>query len=139
MNAMTPAVVAYGLPAVPGDVTILAAFAARCRDFAANYERDLTPEQEDAYFARIDATERVINETPATTVAGVVAKLRITFLRLSDARWVDYALLGPGHRAFASGIAGADPHLRHAWAMIVDLARIGGVDLAAQSAGEAGA
>lgn len=133
----TRSVVAYGLPAVSGDATILAAFAARCRDFSDNYERDLTPEQEDAYFARIDATERVISETPASTVGGVVAKLRVAFVHLSDSSWVDHALLGPGHRAFAEGIAAADPHLRHAWALIVDLARIGGVDLAAQSAGAA--
>lgn len=121
------------LPA-SSDQPLLDAFAARRRDFEAFYHVDMTREQEDAYYARLDATEKVIDETPATTIEGVIAKLRISFMHHTGWAWADRAIMDPSHPDFVAGLAEADIYTRMKWAAIEDLARIGGVELAEQGA-----
>jgi len=135
-TTLIPAAPGSELPVVGADQALIAAFAARCRVFAENYHiLEMTKDHEDGYFTRLDAYEAIINDTPATTISGVIAKLRIGFLRQSDADWADHAIMGPNCPAFVEGLAAADPTVRHAWTAIEDLAAIGGIDLAAQSAG----
>jgi hypothetical protein len=111
------------------DRTILDAFAARQREFTANYHlTDMSTAEEDTYFKRIDAQEAVIYQTPANTIAGIVAKLRIDFMHRFGTAWSDHAVMTPAAPVFAEGLA-ADQLARRAWAIIEDLAHIGDVDL----------
>ena len=119
-------------PPIATDETILNAYAARRREFEENYHLDMTAEQSDAYFARIDACEAVIHGTPATTIAGVLAKLRVTFVHQTGELWSDRAIHDPTHSVFVEGLATSNSFARQTWSAIEDLARIGGVDLAAQ-------
>ncbi len=112
------------------DKAILAAFEERRREFAANYHlMNMTKEQEDAYFGRIDEHEAVICETPAATIAGILAKLRIDFMHRAGAAWSDHAIIDPTVPAFIDGLAEADRFTQLAWAAVEDLARIGGIHL----------
>jgi hypothetical protein len=112
------------------DKAILDAFDARCAEFAANYHlMEMTKAQEDAYFARMDAYEAVIWQTPANTAAGVIAKLRIDFMHRVGTAWSDHAIMDPSAPVFTEGLADADHPTQQAWAAIKNLARIGGVDL----------
>jgi len=119
-------------PPIATDETILNAYAARRREFEENYHLDMTAEQSDAYFARIDACEAVIHGTPATTIAGVLAKLRVTFVHQTGDLWSDRAIHDPTHPVFVEGLATSNSFARQTWSAIEDLARIGGIDLAAQ-------
>lgn len=119
-------------PPVATDETILSAYAARRREFEENYHLDMTREDEDGYFRRVDACEAVIHDTPATTIAGVLAKLRVTFVHQIGELWSDRAIDDPTHPVFVEGLATASTFARQAWSAIEDLARIGGIDLATQ-------
>jgi len=114
------------------DRAILDAFAGRRREFADNYDSDMTTEESNAYFDRCDAYEAMIHGTPATTIAGVVAKLRVTFLHQTGELWSDRAIMDPAHPVFVKGLAGAGIFVRQAWSAIEDLARIGAIDLSEQ-------
>ncbi|MEG3083700.1 hypothetical protein U1707_08600 [Sphingomonas sp. PB2P12] len=114
------------------DKAILDAFDARSADLAANYfVYDMTSDQEDAYFARLNAHEAVISETPASTVAGIVAKLRIDFMHRVATAWSDHAIMDTSGPEFTEGLAEADTLTRNAWAIIENLARLGGASLTA--------
>jgi hypothetical protein len=115
--------------AAAADKAILEAFGARCAEFAANYHlTDMSKADEDVYFERIAAQEAVIYQTPADTIAGIVAKLRIDFMHRVGTSWSDHAIMNPTAPVFAEGLA-SDQFARQAWAAIEDLARIGGIDL----------
>lgn len=132
---LDPAHAAFVDPTLPVPVTddaILNAYAARRREFEQNYHLDMTTEESDAYFNRIDACEAVIHGIPATTIAGVLAKLRVTFMHQTGELWSDRAINDPTHPVFVEGLATAGTFARQAWSAIEDLARIGGVDLSAQ-------
>lgn len=117
-----------------GDHAICDAYAARRREFEENYHVDMTLEQEEAYFDRLHTREAVILNTTATTIEGVLAKLRVAFLHQEPSAWSDRAITDPSHPDFVAGLSAADIGDRLAWSAIEDLARIGGVDLAAQGA-----
>jgi hypothetical protein len=126
------AVLVNPAPPVATDEPILNAYAARRREFEENYHLDMTPEDEGGYFRRIDACEAVIHGTPATTIAGVLAKLRVTFVHQTGELWSDRAIDDPTHPVFVEGLATAGTFAHQAWSAIEDLARIGGIDLATQ-------
>lgn len=126
------AVLVNPAPPVATDEAILNAYAARRREFEENYHLDMTTEESDAYFNRIDACEAVIHGTPATTIAGVLAKLRVTFVHQTGELWSDRAIDDPTHPVFVEGLATAGTFARQAWSVIEDLARMAGIDLATQ-------
>jgi hypothetical protein len=135
LGRLDPAHAAFVDPALPvpaADDAILSAYAARRREYEQNYHLEMTTEESDAYFNRIDAYESVIHGPPATTIAGVLAKLRVTFVHQTGELWSDRAVADVNHPAFVEGLATAGTFTRQAWSAIEDLARIGGVDLAAQ-------
>ncbi len=112
------------------DQNILAAFNGLRREMRESYDRDdMTPAEEDTYFARLNAYEHTLTETRATTIEGVIAKMRLAFGRLNQAAWSDHALMDPAIAEFREGLQTADPFERMAWGAIEDLARIGGVNL----------
>ena len=84
---------ALATAAVDDDLAIFNAFAARRRDFEATYDTDMTQEEEDGYFGRLVAYETVICDTPATTIAGTIAKLRIAFMHQDGSAWSDRAIM----------------------------------------------
>jgi hypothetical protein len=109
------------------DKTILDAFEARRSEFAAHYHlTDMPKEQEDAYFERISAQEAVIYQTPANTIPGVIAKLRIEFMHHVGTDWSDHAIMDPATPVFVKGLADADWFTRQAWSAIEDLTKIAG-------------
>lgn len=110
-----------------GDKAILDAFEARRNEFASTYRLpDMPQEQEDAYFKRVEAYEAVIYQTPATTIAGAIVKLRVDFMGRVGTDWSDHAIMDPAEPIFVEGLAGADMFTRHAWSVIEDLTRIAG-------------
>lgn len=118
---------------VETDAALLAAFAGRRREFESNYAADdMSPEVENAYFARIDAFEAVLRDGRATTIEGVVAKLRVGFANLHTDGWSDFANGDPARVEFRDGLVMADMYERIVWSAIEDLARIGGIDLSRQ-------
>jgi hypothetical protein len=119
-------------PPVATDEVILRAYAARRREYEQNYHRDMTNPEGDAYFARIDACEAVIHAAPATTIEGVLAKLRVTFVHQTGQPWSDRAVADVNHPAFVEGLLGCDDVDRQAWSVIEDLARMAGINLATQ-------
>ncbi|MET4595046.1 hypothetical protein ACVKSY_001860 [Sphingomonas sp. PvP107] len=116
------------------DEALLAAFAARRREFEAIEGVELHGHEEDTYFARVDATEAVLMNNAATTIEGVLAKLRVAFLHQTGEDWSDLAISNTKLPKFADGLAMSDMYTRLAWAAIEDLARIAGVSLAEQGA-----
>lgn len=116
------------------DEQLLAAFTARRREFEATEGVDLASDQEDAYFARVDAAEAVLINNRATTVEGVLAKLRVAFLHQTGEDWSDLAVSNTKRPKFTEGLRLSDMYTRLAWGAIEDLARIAGVSLAEQGA-----
>lgn len=119
-------------PPIATDEVILSAYAARRREYEQNYHRNMTNEESDAYFTRIDACEAVIHGTPATTIEGVLAKLRVTLVHQTGQPWSDRAVADVNQPAFVEGLLGCDDVDRQAWSVIEDLARMAGIDLATQ-------
>lgn len=122
-------------PFLQSDGSILAAFAG-CRHemIGAHGPEAMTREQEDAYFARLDAYETTMLDSPASTIEGVIAKLRLAFSRLEPNAWSDHAIMDVNSRDFISGLRMSGMFERIAWGAIEDLARIGGVNLVEQGA-----
>lgn len=116
------------------DEALLAAFAARRHEFEAADKGPWTTEQEDAYFARVDAAEMVVLDTRATTLEGAIAKLRVAFMNQDGSDWSDLAISNTADPKFVEGLRMSGMYERMAWGAIEDLARIAGVSLAEQGA-----
>ena len=116
------------------DQPLLAAFAARRREFETADKGPWTAEHEDAYFARVDAAEMVLLDTRATTLDGAIAKLRVAFMNQDGSDWSDLAISNTTDPQFVEGLRMSGMYERMAWAAIEDLARIAGVSLAEQGA-----
>jgi hypothetical protein len=116
------------------EAPLLAAFATRRHEFEAADKGPWTAEQEDAYFARVDAAEMVLLDTRATTLEGVIAKLRVAFMNQDGSDWSDLAISNTSDPKFVEGLRMSGMYERMAWAAIEDLARIGGVSLPEQGA-----
>ncbi|MEG3084037.1 hypothetical protein U1707_10325 [Sphingomonas sp. PB2P12] len=116
------------------DAALLAAFAARRHEFETADKGPWTAEQEDAYFARIDAAEMVLLDTRASTTEGAIAKLRVAFLHQVGTDWSDLATSNTADPKFVEGLRMSGMYERMAWGAIEDLARIAGVSLAEQGA-----
>lgn len=86
------------------------------------------------YWARIDAAEKPLHDNSATTIEGVVAKLRLTFPHLTSEAYADHALGHPASAVFRQGLAMDGMYIRLLWSAIEDLARIGGVSLSEKAA-----
>lgn len=121
-------------PHLQTDEALLSAFTARRRGFEATEGVELAGDQEDAYFGRVDAVEAVLINNRATTVEGVLAKLRVAFLHQTGEDWSDLAVSNTKLPKFTEGLAMSDMYTRLAWGAIEDLARIAGVSLAEQGA-----
>ncbi len=116
------------------DQRLLNALTARRHEFEAADKGPWTTEQEDAYFARVDAAEMVLLDTRATTLEGVIAKLRVAFMNQDAADWSDLAISNTADLKFVEGLRMSGMYERMAWGAIEDLARIAGVSLAEQGA-----
>ena len=90
--------------------------------------------EEDAYWQRLGAHEEVLAETPAMTIEGVLAKLRVAFSRNNSDAWSDHAVINPEVAAFRNGLRVSGMFERMAWSAVEDLARISGINLAEQGA-----
>jgi hypothetical protein len=95
---------------------------------------ELTDAEEDAYWQRLGAHEEVLTETRATTIEGVIAKLRVAFSRNNADAWSDHAVMDPSIAEFRDKLRLAGMFERMAWSAVEDLARIGGINLAEQGA-----
>lgn len=116
------------------DQSLLAAFAARRHEFQAADKGPWTAEQEDAYFARVDAAEMVMLDTRATTLEGAIAKLRVAFMNQDGSDWSDLAISNTADPKFVGGLRMSGMYERMAWGAIKDIARIAGISLAEQGA-----
>ena len=114
------------------DDALLAAFAARRREFEAGEGVEMTGEQGDAYLDRLDEHEAVLHGTRATTIEGVLTKMRVAFLHQTGAAWSDFAASDTSRPEFREGLRLAGFYDQLAWSAIEDLARIGGVSLPEQ-------
>jgi hypothetical protein len=118
---------------VQTDGDLLNAFAGLRREMTAYLTNGCgTKEQDDAADARVEALEEKIWGARATTIEGVVAKLRIAFQHSAGGDWSDHAIVDPKHPDFIDGFCGGTNKLF--WESIKDLARIGGIDLSTQGA-----
>jgi hypothetical protein len=70
----------------------------------------------------------------ATTIEGVIAKLRVVFHNKVENLASSHAVVDPRHPQFAACLAEASPSDRVLWTAIEDLARIAGVNLSEQGA-----
>jgi hypothetical protein len=95
---------------------------------------EITAAEEDAYWERLGAHEEVLTETRATTIEGVIAKLRVAFSRNNADAWSDHAVMNPSIAEFRDKLRLAGMFERMAWSAVEDLARIGGINLAEQGA-----
>ncbi|MFZ3484178.1 hypothetical protein [Sphingomonas sp. 3-13AW] len=115
------------------DADLLSAFAEFRRGtelwLASGPGHDL-PEDDAAADARTAALEDLVIATQATTVEGVLAKLRRAFQGIVGEAWSDRAMTDPKHPDFVEGLQSADWYPRLMWHAIDDLAKLGGVDLA---------
>jgi hypothetical protein len=92
----------------------------------------MSAEAEDAFFARVDAVEEVILDTRASTIEGVLAKLRVGFASRTLEGWSEAANGDVTVPQFRDGLRMAGFYERMIWSGIEDLARIGGVNLSEQ-------
>lgn len=116
------------------DRALLEGFAARCHEFEASIGVEMSGAEEDAYWTRIDAAEKPLHDGSATTIEGVVAKLRLTFPHLTSEAYADHALGDPASAVFRKGLAMDGMYIRLLWSAIEDFARIGGVSLSEKAA-----
>ncbi|MEG8045773.1 hypothetical protein QP175_05810 [Sphingomonas aerolata] len=91
-------------------------------------------ERDEARNATVLHLEEVVWKNRATTLEGVLARLRVTFKHISGEAWSDRALVDPTHAEFRAGLANAGGNDQMLWSAIEDLARIAGVSLAEQGA-----
>ena len=138
LNSSEPVLFAVRYPSgwaeTATDAALLAAFMAGRHEFEAADKGPWTAEQEDAYFARVDAAEMVLLDTRAATLEGVIAKLRVAFMNRDAADWSDLAISNTIDPKFIYGLRMSGMYERLAWGAIEDLARIAGVSLAEQGA-----
>lgn len=116
------------------DAVLMAGFASRCREFIENQDKAMSPAEDEAYWERVDAAEKPLQDNSATTIEGVVAKLRLTFPHLTSEAYADHALGDPASAVFRKGLAMDGMYIRLLWSAIEDLARIGGVSLSEKAA-----
>lgn len=118
------------------DEPLLEAFSTCRHEMQAAYAVDNpTPEEDDAHFARRYASEDLLTNSSATTIEGVIAKLRVAFAHLDETAWSDHAVMNPTVIDFRNGLANdGNVYKRMAWGAVQDLARIGGINLAEQGA-----
>ncbi len=117
------------------DTAVLVAYAGcRAEMVGAKTAVELTAEEEDAYWERLGDHEEVLVETSATTIEGVLAKLRVAFSRTETSAWSDHAVMDPTVTEFRDKLRISGMFERMGWSAIEDLARIGGINLAEQGA-----
>lgn len=116
------------------DEAILDAFAGRRRAFYETETIDLSGEAEDAYFQLIEGQDGTLFKSQATTLEGVLAKLRVGFSGADAMAWSDHALGDTNRPEFREGLRMTGFSERLIWGAIEDLARIAGVSLAEQGA-----
>lgn len=95
---------------------------------------DWSHERLQTFDKEIDRSVVAIAESRATTIEGVLVKLRIAFQNRVEGVWGAHAAVDPTHPSFVDGINMADLYDRMLWSGIADLARIGGVNLTEQGA-----
>jgi hypothetical protein len=76
----------------------------------------------------------VLLDNRATTIEGVIAKLRVAFMNQDGGDWSDLAISNTADPKFVEGLRLSGMYERMAWSAIEDLARIGGVSLPEQGA-----
>lgn len=117
------------------DTAILAAFSSlradMCRSLAGE---PLSQADEDTWYEWLDAQEEPLTASRATTIEGVLTKLRVAFAHLAYQPWATRSMVEPAHPDFVSGLKDATVYQRMLWSGIEDLARIGGVNLSEQGA-----
>jgi hypothetical protein len=122
---------------VQGDDDLLSAFAELRSDeehwFAFGPDLEGHPWNTAADVRRA-AAEDLILTARATTIEGVLVKLREVFPAFAEEAWSDHAMLDPRHPDFVAALREADGKIRQLWSAIDDLAKLGGVDLAAMGA-----
>ena len=119
------------------DAALLTAFRLRAAEAAYWLSDDrpaATDEIEEQSNAIVVEAEAVLFGTAATTVEGVIAKLRTLYPHISQGAFAEYALTNPRHSDFRAGLKVADGNDQVLWACIEDLARISGINLAEQGA-----
>ncbi|WP_271300665.1 hypothetical protein [Sphingomonas sp. CV7422] len=119
------------------DLNLLAAFRRRAAEAAYWLSDDHPPatdEIEERSNAIVVEAEAVLFGTAATTVEGVIAKLRTLYPHISQDAFAEHAVTNPRHPDFRAGLKVADGNDQVLWACIEDLARIGGNDLTEQGA-----
>jgi hypothetical protein len=120
-----------------GDADLLSAFA-ECRRgterwlAAAGDLDEISSDSADDEW--MTAAEDRILAARATTVEGVLAKLRFAFKGIVGHAWSDRAIADPSHADFRAGLSSSDWYTRLVWGAIDDLAKLGGVDLALMGA-----
>lgn len=116
-----------------GDKALLSSFSA-LRTVWAERGRvvDSSEAEDEAFYADLDRHEGIIAANEATTLEGVLAKLRVAFLHMVGEDWSDLTLVDPNACDFLDGIASADPFQQLLWSATTDLARIAGVNLSEQ-------
>ncbi|NTS64187.1 hypothetical protein HRV97_03295 [Sphingomonas sp. HHU CXW] len=117
------------------DAELLVAFAA-CRAEMVSYQESgpQTREEDDAADERVLKHEAVIHASQASTLEGVIAKLRLSFQHTVGEAWSDRAVADPAEAEFRAGLAGAGAFHQLLWSSVEDLARIAGVNLSEQGA-----
>ncbi|GAA0675380.1 hypothetical protein GCM10009102_29530 [Sphingomonas insulae] len=70
-----------------------------------------------------------MNDTPAATIEGVIAKLRVAFSRIHPNAWSDQEIKYLTSSDFREGLRLDGMFDRMAWSAIEDLARVGGFSL----------
>lgn len=115
---------------VVADRTLLAAFSERCRlmgeaegQGGSNTAHALATE------LPTDRADVVLWESRASTIEGVLAKLRTAFVERVEEDWAEYAITDPHHPKFTDGVRMGSMYDAMMWSAIEDLGRIAGIDL----------
>ncbi len=120
---------------VQTDVALLSAYAGLRADAADWFGYGAhNDERDEARAATTLQLEEVVWKNRATTLEGVLVRLRLTFQHINGEAWSDRAVLDPTHADFRDGLANAGGNDQMLWSAIEDLARIAGVSLAEQGA-----
>lgn len=83
-------------------------------------------EEEEARGRALIEAENIVMDTPAETIAGIVAKMRLAFVQEFEDAAASWALADPNNPAFVFTL---EKRRKERWDAIENLARIGGVDL----------
>ncbi|SFP98792.1 hypothetical protein [Sphingomonas rubra] len=126
-----------GHGAVQQDAALLAAFKARRAESAFWLDNGTTPvtdQIEERSNEIVRDAEAMLFGTQATSIEGVIAKLRALFPYFSQQPYSERAPVDPSHSGFREGLKEDGGNEQVLWACIEDLARISGVNLAEQGA-----